>query len=601
MSLQTNQLTRRELDPVTLEVIRNKLDDIADEMEMTLLKSSHSTIVKEALDASAAIFDIEGNQVAQAIASPIHLGMIIPAVQRFVALFPPQTMQEDDVYVLNDPFDGGTHIPDLVMTVPIVVDAETVALAVAITHHQEMGGRSAGSTPMDASEIFQEGLRIPPLKIFDAGVPNETFFAMLARNVRIPDIVRGDLDGQLAACSAGVRGVRQLADRYGAESLRAYMAELLDRAERMTRDAISAIPDGRYHFVDYLDHDGFDLDRRLRIEATITIDGSNFIVDLTGSEDQVRGPINCVPASTLAAIYYVVKIATDASIPNNAGCYRPIKTILPPGSIVNANPPAAVNARAVVVRRIVDSMIGALAPALRNKMPAASNGHPLVMSMGGTDPLTSRQYVTAEVGTGGMGGRPGKDGIDTIQTDTSNAQNIPVEALELEFPLRVGYYRLRQNSGGAGQFRGGLGFEKSIEALRGAVNVSHRSERRHTAPWGLFGGGPGAMMRSHLVRADGTEEQFPGKAELRLLPGDRLEVWTTGGGGWGDPLERDPARVLDDVLDGKLSADAAADDYGVVVSDRKVDEERTRALREQLTSTRGPVTWTYDRGPLGRE
>jgi N-methylhydantoinase B len=366
--------TTRDLDPVTLEVIRNKLDDIADEMEMTLLKSSHSTIVKEALDASAAIFDVEGNQVAQAIASPIHLGMIIPAVKRFVELFPPETMREGDVYVLNDPFDGGTHIPDLVVTVPIVVDAETVALSVAITHHQEMGGRSAGSTPMDASEIFQEGLRIPPLKIYDAGKPNETFFEMLARNVRIPDVVRGDLDGQLAACAAGVRGVQHLADRYGSAQLRQYMAELLDRAERMTREAISAIPDGRYHFVDYLDHDGFDLDRRIKIEVTITIDGSDFIVDLTGSDPQVRGPINCVPASTLAAIYYVVKVATDPSIPNNAGCYRPIKAILPENSVVNASSPAAVNARAVVVRRIVDSMIGALAPVLPDRMPAASNG-----------------------------------------------------------------------------------------------------------------------------------------------------------------------------------------------------------------------------------
>jgi N-methylhydantoinase B len=592
---------RRDLDPVTLEVIRNKLDDIADEMEMTLLKSSHSTIVKEALDASAAIFDIEGNQVAQAIASPIHLGMIIPAVKRFVELFPPETMREGDVYVLNDPFDGGTHIPDLVVTVPIIVDAETVALSVAITHHQEMGGRSAGSTPMDASEIFQEGLRIPPLKIYDAGQPNETFFEMLARNVRIPDVVRGDLDGQLAACAAGVRGVRQLAERYGSAQLRQYMAELLDRAERMTREAISAIPDGRYHFVDFLDHDGFDLDRRIKIEVTITIDGSDFIVDLTGSDPQVRGPINCVPASTLAAIYYVVKVATDPSIPNNAGCYRPVKTILPEGSVVNASSPAAVNARAVVVRRIVDSMIGALAPVLPARMPAASNGHPLVMSIGGIDPASNRAYVTAEVGTGGMGGRPGKDGVDVIQTDTSNAQNIPVEALELEFPLRVGYYRLRRDSGGAGRFRGGMGFEKSIEALRGAVNVSHRSERRHTAPWGLFGGGPGAMMRSHLVRADGTREDIPGKAELRLLPGDRIEVWTTGGGGWGDPLEREPERVLDDVLDDKLSEEAAADSYGVVVQDGMLDIAATHALRERLVQSRGPVTWTYDRGPLGRE
>jgi N-methylhydantoinase B len=590
-----------DLDPVTLEIVRNKLDDIADEMEITLLKSSHSTVVKEALDASAAIFDAGGNQVAQAIASPIHLGMMIPAIHRFVELFPPETMKEGDVYILNDPFDGGTHLPDLVMTMPIVVDGETIALAVAISHHQEMGGRSAGSTPMDATEIFQEGLRIPPLKIYDAGVPNETFFAMLERNVRIPDTVRGDINGQHAACHAALRGVRLLADRYGSGPLRAYMAELLDRAEQMTRDAIEKIPDGTYHFVDYLDHDAIELDKRVRIEATITIDGSDFIADLTGSDPQVRGPINCVPASTLAAVYYVVKVATDPSIPNNAGCYRPVQTILPEGSVVNARPPAAVNGRAVVVRRIVDTMIGALAPALPGKMPAASSGHPLVCSLGGIDPANDRPYVTAEVGTGGMGGRPGKDGVEAIQTDTSNAQNVPVEALELEFPLRVGHYRLRGDSGGPGRWRGGLGFEKSFEALRGAVAISHRGERHHTAPWGLFGGGAGAMCKSRLIRADGTEELFPSKAELRLLPGDRLEVWTTGGGGHGDPLERDPARVLEDVLDGKVSTEAASESYGVVISDGTVNEAATHTRREELVAHRGAVTWTYDRGPLGHE
>jgi len=589
------------VDPITLEVVRNKLEDIADEMEITLLKSSHSTVVKEALDASAAIFDASGNQIAQAIASPIHLGMILPAVSRIVELFPPETMREGDVYVLNDPFDGGTHLPDVVMTVPIVVDDETIGLAVAITHHQEMGGRSAGSTPMDASEIFQEGLRIPPLKLFDQGEPNETLFAMLERNVRIPETVRGDLDGQLASCATGVRGVHLLVEHYGADVLRECMAELLDRAEMMTRAEIERIPDGVYRFVDFLDNDGFDLERRIRIEVSITIDGSDFTVDLTGSDPQVRGPINCVPASTLSAIYYVVKVATDPSIPNNAGCYRPVRRILPEGTIVNANPPAAVNGRAVVVRRIVDAMLGALAPAMPDRIPAASSGHPLVCSMGGVDPATGRPYVTSEIGTGGMGGRPGKDGVESVQTDTSNSQNVPVEALELEFPLRVGSYRLRQDSGGPGRFRGGLGFEKSFEALRGTVSISHRGERNHTAPWGLFGGEAGAMAKSRIVRADGQVETFPSKAELRLEPGDRLEVWTTGGGGHGDPLTRDPARVLADVIDQKVSLEQADEAYGVVVAGGAVDEARTRKRREELAAARGSIDWTYDRGPLGHE
>jgi N-methylhydantoinase B len=589
------------VDPITLEVIRNKLDDIADEMEITLLKSSHSAIVKEALDASAALFDARAEQIAQATAAPIHLGMIIPAVRKFVEVFPPATMEEGDAYVLNDPFDGGTHLPDLVVSVPVIVGGETIALATAITHHQEIGGRSPGSTPMDAIEIFQEGLRIPPLKLYERGVPNQTLLAMLAKNVRIPEIVIGDLNGQLAACHTARRRLLELAGRYGRDRLKVYMNELLERAEALTREAIGRIPDGTYRFVDYLDNDGIDLERRIRIEAAVTVDGSELVVDLSGSDAQVAGPINCVPASTLAAVYYVIKVVIDPAIPNNAGCYRPVKVILPEGSIVNARSPAAVNARAVVVRRTVDCLLGAFAQALPERIPAASSGHPLMLSMGGMSPVGGRAYVTAEIGAGGMGARPVKDGLEAIQTDTSNAQNIPIEALEMESPLRVFHYRLRPDSGGAGRFRGGLGLEKSIEVLHGDLRVSHRGERHFTAPWGLAGGEAGAMCRSVLRRADGTEQVIPSKLDFTMRPGDRLDLWMTGGGGHGDPLERESGRVLEDVRDGKVSLEAAAARYGVVIAGDQVDEEATGATRERLREERGPIAWTFDRGPLGRE
>jgi N-methylhydantoinase B len=588
-------------DPITLEVVRNKLDDIADEMEITLLKSSHSAIVKEALDASAAIFDAHAEQVAQATAAPIHLGMIIPAVRKFVELFPPPEMREGDAYILNDPFDGGTHLPDLVVSVPVIVEGETIALATAITHHQEIGGRSPGSTPMDATEIFQEGLRVPPLKLYDRGKPNETLLAILAKNVRIPETVLGDLNGQMAACQMARRRLVELAGRYGKDQLKHYFDELLGRAERLTREAIQKIPDGSYHFVDYLDNDGINLDQRIRIEATVTVSGPEMTVDLTGSDKQVSGPLNCVPASTLAAIYYVVKVVIDPTIPNNAGCYRPVKVILPEGSVVNANPPAAVNARAVVVRRIVDCLLGCFAQALPGRIPAASSGHPLMLSMGGIDPLTSRPYVTAEIGTGGMGGRPGKDGLEAIQTDTSNAQNVPIEALEMEFPLRVGYYRLRPDSGGPGEYRGGLGLEKSIEVLRGELRVSHRGERHYTAPWGLAGGRSGEMSKSILIKADGTETKVPSKLDFVMRPGDRLDLWMTGGGGYGDPLTRDPNRVLEDIRDRKVTAAAAVEQYGVVVDAGKVDAAATEKARGRMREARGPIKWTFDRGPLGTE
>jgi N-methylhydantoinase B len=590
------------VDPITLEVIRNRLDAIANEMEVTLLRTSHSPIVKEALDASAALFDGRGRQIAQAAAAPIHLGMVIPAVERFIELFPPATMQEGDVYVLNDPFNGGSHLPDLVMAVPVAVDRTgPAALAVAVTHHQEIGGRGPGSTPMDATDIYQEGLRIPPLKLRDRGVDNETLLALLAANVRIPENVLGDVAGQLAACAVGSRGVLDLIAAYGRATLAEATEELLDRAEVLARDALARIPDGTYRFADYLDNDGIDPERRVRIEVAVTIDGSDVVVDLTGTDAQVAGPINCVPASTLAAVYYVLRALIGPEAPSNAGCYRPVSTILPEGSVVNALPPAAVNARAVVVRRTVDALLGALAPALPDRIPAASNGHPLVLSLGGVDPSTKRRYITADIGTGGMGARPAKDGVETIQTDTSNAQNIPIEAVELESPLRVTHYRLRVDSGGPGRHRGGLGFERGLEVLRGELRVSHRGERHRTAPWGLFGGEAGATARSLLTRADGTTLSIPSKLDFTMAPGDRLELWTTGGGGHGDPLERDPDLVLEDVLDGKVSPEAARDRYGVALRGGEVDASRTAELRQGLAAARGPIAWTYDRGPLGRE
>jgi N-methylhydantoinase B len=584
------------IDPITLEVVRNKLDSIADEMEITLLKSSHSAIVKEALDASAALFDPRGQQIAQAAAAPIHLGMIIPAVQRFVELFPPATMREGDAFILNDPFDGGTHLPDLVMSMPVFWEDRLVAIATAITHHQEFGGRSPGSTPTDATEIFQEGLRVPPMKLYDAGAPNNTLLAMIERNVRIPDVVLGDIHGQLSACQVGRSRLLELVGRLGPDLFATCIDELLDRAERLTREAIARIPAGTYHFVDHLDNDGVDVDRQVRIEVTITVSGSDFKVDFTGSDRQVRGPINCVPASTLAAVYYVLKVATNPDIPNNAGCYRPVEVVLPLGSVVNAQPPAAVNSRAVVVRRCVDCMLGALHQALPDRLPAASSGHPLVMSMGGVDPASGRPYVTAEIGTGGMGARPVKDGVEAIQTDTSNAQNIPAEALELEFPIRVAYCRLRADSGGAGRFRGGLGFEKRFEVTRGEAHFSHRGERHVTSPWGVLGGGAGARSRSLLRRADGTELQIPSKLEFTMRPGDQLDVWTSGGGGYGDPLERSPELVVADVLDGKVTQAAARDAYGVVLAGRELDRAGTEARRANLRAARGPITWRYDRG-----
>ncbi len=593
----------RTWDLVTLEVLRNRLDVIAEEMEYTLLRTSYSSIVKEALDASAALFLADGQMIAQATALPVHLGSLIPAVNRMLQEFPAKDLRDGDVIVMNDPYEGGTHVPDINLVVPVRVDGETVGLACSLAHQQEIGGKTPGSVPVDATEIYQEGLLIPPMKLYSRGRLNRTLEQILRKNVRLPETLLGDIHAQVAAGRVGAQRLQAVFREMGRRRAHAYLRELLDRAEAMTRKRLREIPDGEYVFEDYLDNDGIELDRRITIRLRVIKKGSNLVVDFAGTDPQVKGPFNGVPSVALAAVYFVVRAITDPNIPNNGGCYRMVELRLPRGSVLNPVPPAAVNSRAVTLRRVIDALIGALVRAIPQRLPAASNGHPLFVSFGGVDPESGRPFVTTESGTGGMGARPVKDGIDVIQTDASNAMNIPVEAIEMDYPLRVLWFRLRQDSGGPGRFRGGMGFEKGYEVLRGEVVVSHRGERYFTAPWGLFGGGPGAMAKATIVRRDGSLEPVPSKLVYTLRQGDRVHFYTSGGGGYGDPLLRDPLRLLEDVRDGKVSSLAAREAYGVVMAPGgEVDLRETSRLRQELAGTRGPVTWTYDRGPgLGRE
>jgi N-methylhydantoinase B len=416
------------MDLITLEVLRHKFDVIADEMEIALLKSAYSSIVKEGMDASSALFTIGGETIAQAASIPIHLGSLVPAVQRILYEFPAQTMAEGDVYIMNDPYDGGSHLPDIVIVVPIRYQGRTVALSTTMSHNQDIGGKTPGSVPTDATEIFQEGLRLPPLKFYERGVPNHTLHAILQKNVRIPDIVMGDLHGQIAAGHVGQQRFIELLETYGVSAVMEAIQELMDRAEAMTRARLSEIPDGSYACIDYLDNDGVDLDRRIAIQATVTIKGSEMYCDFTGTSPQVRGPLNCVPTAAIAGAYYVVRTITDPAIPNNSGCYRSVHLHLPEGTVVNPRPPAAVNARTATIIRIADVLHGALVQAMPGKLPAASSGQLLVAAFGGIDPRNGVAYVTSELGAGGVGARPYKDGIDLMEMGPSNCMNIPVEA-----------------------------------------------------------------------------------------------------------------------------------------------------------------------------
>ena len=541
------------LDPITIEVTRHKLEGIANEMQSTLLRSSFSPIVKEGLDASAGLFTADGQTLAQACAIPIHLATLIPVLQKIIETFPPATMHPEDTFLLNDPYTGGTHLPDIALVQPIIVDGRLVAFSAAMTHHQDMGGMSAGSVPTNATEIYQEGLRLPPLKFRDAGKLNETLVAIIRQNVRIPDTVMGDINAQLAACSIGVRRITELTRKFGHDALTGLFSELLDRSEIMTRKALAKIPQGTYRYVDYLDNDGVDLDKPIRIEVAVTVGQSGIHIDFTGTSPQVRGPMNCVPSGSLAAACFAIRALTDPAIPTNAGCFRPISLHLPEGSLVNPVEPAPVNARTSTIKRITGCIVSALANILPDRIPAPSAGEMALVAFGGRQP-TGENFVTGDLIASGSGASATSDGVDVIETDATNCMNLPAEAMEMETPIRLHRVALRPGSGGDGAFRGGLGTEREYEVLTDNVTFTHRGERHFSAARGIFGGGDGACGESTILRADGTTETIPSKIVARLMKGDRVIVRTAGGAGYGDPTKRTEAMRQSDVADGKVPA-----------------------------------------------
>jgi N-methylhydantoinase B/oxoprolinase/acetone carboxylase alpha subunit len=547
------------VDPITTEVIRNKLEGIANEMELTLLKSSFSPIVKEGLDTSASLFTVGAETLAQACAIPVHLATLIPTIRSMIARFPLESMQEGDAFILNDPYCGGTHLPDIAIMTPVFHRGRIIALSASMTHHGDVGGFSPGSLPPNSTEIYQEGLRIPPLKFREAGRYNETLVALLRQNSRLPDTLMGDLNAQLAACNVGARRLQALADVHGADLLMAVFDELLDRSETMTREALRRIPEGTYRYVDEMDNDGIELDRRIRVEVAVTVRDGTIHFDLDGTSPQVKGPMNCVPSGSQAAAYYAVRVLTDPTIPTNGGCFRPVTLNLPVGSLANPIEPAPVNARTSTIKRIATSMVSALAEVLPDRVGAPAAGTLLVVAFGGRRADGSR-YIVGELIAGGSGAAQGLDGVDVVDTDASNCMNLPAEAMEMEAPIRLHRVALRRDSGGAGAFRGGLGVVREYEILADGVTFTHRGERHYSRAPGLAGGLPGASARSVIRRSDGSEQVIPSKALTVLNRGDRVVVETPGGGGWGDPGER--TQVAEDVANGKVSVQAARETYG---------------------------------------
>ena len=540
------------IDPVTLEVLRNKLDGIANEMQSTLLRSSFSPIVKEGLDASASLFSTAGETLSQSISIPIHLATLIPVIETFLTRFPLASLDADDLLVMNDPYLGGTHLPDIAVAMPIMHGGRPIALAAAMTHHQDVGGMAPGSVPTNATEIFQEGVRIPPLKLRSGGVMNETFIAMMRQNVRMPDAFMGDLNAQIAACTVGARRLNEVAEKYGADLLQDAFGELLDKSEQMTRSSLRAIPDGEYSYTDYLDNDGIELERPIPIQATVRVHDGELTCSFEGTSDQVRGPFNCVPSGTAAAALFAVRAITDPEIPTNGGCFRPVHLILPEGSLVNPKPPAPVNSRTATIKRITGCILGALKDVLPDRIPADSGGELLILSFGGQREDGST-FVVGDLIASGSGASSDSDGVDMIETDATNCMNLPVEALELDAPIRVRHFGLATGSGGAGQYRGGLGCVREYEIMAGEVTLTYRGERHNHPARGSQGGEPGALASARILRATGAVEDIPSKQVTVLYPGDRLCIETAGGGGFGPPGRRDPAATAADLAGGKVN------------------------------------------------
>lgn len=512
------------VDPVTLEVARNRLSAIADEMGVVLRRTSYSPNIKERADCSAAVFVSSGEMLAQAEHIPVHLGSMPASVaavlRRFGAGAEPGVQ-----YAVNDPYEGGTHLNDLTLVRSVHVEGVHVGWVANRAHHADVGGEAPGSMPSHAVRADQEGIVVPPTPAVRDGRWIDDFVEPFLAATRTPAERLGDLSAQLGANEAGAARLAELASSAGLDRFDAVSSALLAYGERRMRAALRELPDGEYDFTDVMEWG----DRDVSIRVRVTITGDELHADFAGTDSQVEGNINAVEAVTRSCLYYAVRVATDPEIPANGGCYRVIHLSTPEGSLVNPQAPAAVAAGNVETsQRIADTLLGALAAAAPGRVPAAGQGTMNNVLIGAED------FAYYETIAGGQGGRPGRVGQSGIHTGMTNTKNTPIESLEAHYPFRVLKYRLRPGSGGAGAYRGGDGIEREIEFAAPAT-VSLMGERRRVPPWGLAGGRPGACGEDWLIRPGAAPERLPAKTTLNVEPGDRLVVLTPGGGGWGRP------------------------------------------------------------------
>ncbi|MCX8996993.1 hydantoinase B/oxoprolinase family protein [Rhizobiaceae bacterium BDR2-2] len=518
-------------DPIRLEVLKNALEATAQEMGVVLKLTSFSPNIKERMDASCAIFDVQAQLVAQAEHVPVHLGSMLRAVGPTLAMLDP--LEDGDVVVVNDPYIAGAHLPDITLIAPVFVEARCIAYVASRAHHSDVGGMEPGSMPGRSTEIFQEGLIIPPVRLYRRGVEQKDIMAMILANVRTPEERKGDINAQLAALRVGIRRVEELAERFGAAMLEEGLAAILDYSERRMRRRLADFPAGRWSGEDCLDDDGSSDDPVL-IRLAVEVTPDRMIFDFEGSSPLRRGNINAVQAMVHSAVFYSIKILMDATLPPNAGVMRPVDIRIPEGSFLDARRPAAVcAANTETTQRLADTVLRVFSQFAPERIAAASQGTMNLIGIGGRDPRNGKPYTYIETIGGGQGGRPMGPGMSGVHANMSNTLNTPIEALEISYPFRVERYELREGSAGTGLNPGGEGVVRALRIIGHEARVSLQTDRRKFHPYGLHGGGKGATGVNWMEDETGARHRLAGKGSLTLQAGEVIVVETPGGGGWG--------------------------------------------------------------------
>ena len=569
------------IDPIRLELIKNALEMISDNMMVSVLRTSRSTLVKANMDFSASICDAHGTMVAQGLALPAHLGATMPALAGCLDYFG-DDIAPGDILASNDPYAGGSHLNDIFMFKPVFKDGERICFVGLILHHTDLGGRVAGGQAADSNEIQQEGLRIPPSKICEQGQLNKTLIRIIEHNTRVPDTVLGDVRAQMAALEIAALEVDKLTEIYAVDELKRYMLALLDYTERVVRSAIAELPDGEAEFTEWNDDDGVG-SGPVELRVKVTIKGDEIIADYTGTSPQRGGALHPNFWFTASLTYAALRAILPANIPNNAGFYRPITVIAPKGCWVNPQFPAAVGARGQGGYRVRTVVSGALARLFPERMPACPGGNEFGLSVTGITPERKRFLHVEFHNVTGRGGGPDADGQDAGPYWLGNLANTPIEVIEAENPLLVEAYGFLPDTGGPGKYRGALGMVRQYQLLNPDAIVQQRADRHVFPCWGIFGGKPGSLSRSFFIR-DGVAEPAPGKFVRSMQRGEVFRSEMSGSGGYGNPLERDLAAIVEDVQQEKMSVAHARAEYGVVVDadTLAIDAAATSALREQL-------------------